>query len=297
MGQLTASRSMARARLIMLVALAMLAFAGNSLLCRMALKQTSIDAASFTTARLLAGACMLWLVTRIQGQPAPAVPAKIAGSWLSALALFVYAATFSFAYVSMSAATGALLLFGSVQATMIGYGLWTGERLRALQLAGFALALAGLVALMLPGLAVPSLAGSLSMVTAGMAWGVYSLRGRGEINHAAISASQLTAGNFLRTVPMTLAMSLLLFNQLSLDPAGLGLAVLSGAVASGLGYIIWYSVLPLLKATDAATLQLSVPVIAALGGIAFLGEALSLPLVLASAAVLGGIALVILEKK
>lgn len=288
---------MPRLRLTLMVCLTMLAFAGNSILCRMALKQTSIDAASFTTVRLLSGACMLWLVVNFRRHTHAAVPKKIAGSWLSALALFAYAAAFSFAYVSMSAATGALVLFGSVQATMIGFGLWKGERLRALQLAGFALALAGLVALMLPGLAAPSLGSSLSMVTAGMAWGVYSLRGRGAKNQAEATASELTAGNFLRTVPMTLLMSVLLLNQLSLDPAGLAIAVLSGAVASALGYIIWYQVLPLLKATHAATLQLSVPVIAALGGVVFLGETPGLTLLLASGAVLGGIALVILEKR
>jgi drug/metabolite transporter (DMT)-like permease len=282
---------MPQLRLVLLVCLAMLAFAGNSLLCRMALMHTSIDAASFTALRLLSGACMLWCVVRLRRGPASTAAAG-AGNWLSAAALFVYAAAFSFAYVSMSAATGALLLFGAVQATMIGYGVWRGERLRKGQLAGVALALTGLVVLMLPGLAAPSLPGSLSMVSAGVAWGIYSLRGKG-----AGDPTRVTAGNFLRTVPMALLLSLLTVSQLSLDPAGMGLAVLSGALASGLGYVIWYQALPALKATDAATVQLSVPVLAALGGIVFIGEAVTVPMVLSSGAILGGIALVILKKK
>lgn len=287
---------MPRLRLVIFVSLAMLAFAGNSLLCRIALKHTSIDPASFTALRLLSGACMLrWVVRLKSGKGSPARPGG--GNWLSACALFVYAAGFSFAYVGMSAATGALLLFGAVQATMIGYGLWRGERLSSLQLAGFALALAGLVALMLPGLAAPSLSGSLSMMSAGAAWGIYSLRGKRQQNQGAADPTRVTAGNFLRTVPMALLLSLLMVKHLSLDGAGVGLAILSGALASGLGYAIWYQALPALKATHASTVQLSVPVIAALGGVVFIGEAVSWPMVLASVAILGGIALVILEKK
>ncbi len=287
---------MPRLRLVIFVSLAMLAFAGNSLLCRIALKHTSIDPASFTALRLLSGACMLWCVVRLKsGKGSPARPGG--GNWLSACALFVYAASFSFAYVGMSAATGALLLFGAVQATMIGYGLWRGERLSSLQLAGFALALAGLVALMLPGLAAPSLPDSLSMMSAGAAWGIYSLRGKRQQNQGAADPTRVTAGNFLRTVPMALLLSLLMVKHLSLDWAGVELAILSGALASGLGYAIWYQALPALKATHASTVQLSVPVIAALGGVVFIGEAVSWPMVLASVAILGGIALVILEKK
>lgn len=281
-------------RLVILVALAMLAFAGNSLLCRMALKHTSIDAASFTTVRMLSGACMLWLVVRLRNGTGSAAGAgeRSGGNWLSAWALFVYATGFSFAYVSMPAATGALLLFGAVQATMIGYGVVQGERMHKLQLVGLALALAGLVALMLPGLAAPGLRSSLSMLSAGVAWGVYSLRGKGVGD-----PTQVTAGNFKRAVPMALGLSLLTFQHLSLDRAGLGLAVLSGALASGLGYAIWYRALPALKTTQAATVQLSVPVLAALGGVVFIGEAVTVPMLLASSAILGGIALVILEKK
>ena len=294
---------MSRLRLVVLVSTAMLAFAGNSLLCRMALKHAAIDAASFTAIRLLSGACMLWLVVRLTRDKAASHPEgrPLPGSWLSACALFVYAAAFSFAYVSMSAATGALLLFGSVQATMIGYGVWRGERLRKLQWAGISLALAGLVTLMLPGLASPAPLASLSMISAGAAWGVYSLRGKSAANPAQNTSTEVTAGNFLRTVPMalalTLVMRLLMADGLRPDPAGMAYAVVSGALASGLGYAIWYQALPALKATHAATVQLSVPVIAALGGVLLLGESLTGPLVLASFTILGGIALVIVQKR
>lgn len=278
---------MSFARLAILIALAMVAFAGNSLLCRVALKHTAIDAASFTTIRLVSGALMLWLVARTTRG---GLAGK--GNWISALALFAYAAGFSFAYVSLPAATGALLLFGAVQATMIGYGLCKGERLRKLQLLGFALALGGLVGLLLPGLSAPPLAGSLLMLGAGVAWGVYSLRGKG-----AGDATQVTAGNFLRAAPIAMVLSLLAYSRASVDSAGFLYAVLSGALASGVGYAIWYTALPAIKATHAATVQLSVPVIAAVGGIVLLGEAPTWRLVAASVAILGGIALVILEKR
>ncbi len=278
---------MSYARTIALTSLAMIAFAGNSLLCRVALKHTSIDAASFTSIRLISGALMLWLVVHMRRGTYSG-----AGNWPSAIALFVYAAGYSFAYVSLSAASGALLLFGAVQATMIGHGVWTGERLQRPQLAGLVLALGGLVGLLLPGLSAPPLAGSVLMLGAGVAWGVYSLRGK-----RAGDPTSVTAGNFLRSVPIAAALSLLMLNQVSLDSAGVWYALASGALASGIGYAIWYTALPALKATNAATVQLSVPVIAALGGIVLLGEPLSLRLVLASVAILGGIALVILEKK
>lgn len=276
-------------RTLVLTALAMAAFAGNSLLCRLALKETGIDAASFTALRLVSGALVLWAVARSRrGAPAGR------GNWLSALALFAYAACFSFAYTSLPTGTGALLLFGAVQALMIGYGLWSGERLRPVQLAGLALAFGGLAGLLLPGVSAPPLAGAVLMLLAGMAWGVYSLRGKG-----AGDPTRVTAGNFLRAAPLAVALGLatLAFRGASLDAAGFWLAMASGALTSGLGYALWYTVLPALKATSAASVQLSVPVLAALGGIAFLGEPLTLRLVLASSAILGGIALVVLQKR
>ena len=278
---------MSYARAIALTSLAMIAFAGNSILCRLALKDASIDAGSFTTIRLLSGAVMLWLVARMSRGTLTG-----RGNWLSAFALFVYAAGFSFAYVSLPAATGALLLFGAVQATMIGRGIWAGERLRQLQFVGLMLALAGLVGLLLPGLTAPPLYGSILMLGAGVAWGVYSLRGKG-----AGDPVRVTGANFLRAVPIAAALSVITYQGASLDSAGVLYAVSSGALASGIGYAIWYTALPALKATNAATVQLSVPVIAALGGIIFLGETVTLRLVLASIAILGGIALVILEKQ
>jgi drug/metabolite transporter (DMT)-like permease len=274
-------------RLSLLTLLAMIAFASNSLLCRAALKHTGIDAASFTLIRIFSGAAALWLLIKLRR-----ASWTNAGNWLSALALFVYAAAFSFAYKTLSAGTGALLLFGAVQATMILWGLHTGERLHARQLVGLTLALSGLVLLVFPGLAAPSLGGSALMLGAGVAWGIYSLRGKGEKN-----PGSATAGNFLRAVPFALLLSLGFFPWLCLDSLGIVCAVLSGAIASGVGYVIWYTALPDLKAASAATVQLSVPVLAATGGILLLGEPLTLRFLFASIAVLGGIALVVIEQR
>jgi drug/metabolite transporter (DMT)-like permease len=278
---------MTRTRILVLTVLAMIAFAGNSLLCRIALKHTGIDPVSFTTIRLFSGAVMLYLVVRLRRGAFAG-----GGNWPSAIALFAYAAGFSYAYVSLTAATGALLLFGAVQATMIGYGLVVGERLPKLQWIGLLFAVGGLVGLLLPGLAAPPLRGSLLMLGAGIAWGVYSLRGRGAGDPVCV-----TAGNFLRAAPIAAALSLFLLRDASVDAAGLAYALASGVLASGVGYAIWYAALPALKATNAATVQLSVPVIAAVGGVVFLGESISLRLILASVAILGGIALVILERR
>jgi drug/metabolite transporter (DMT)-like permease len=264
----------------------MVAFAGNSLLCRAALKHTCIDAASFTTIRLISGAVMLWLIVWMRRGTHSG-----GGNWLSAFALFVYAAGFSFSYLSLPTATGALLLFGAVEATMISHGIWSGERLLRLQLFGLLLTFGGLVGLLLPGLSAPPLYGSIFMLAAGVAWGVYSLRGKG-----AGDPTNVTAGNFGRAVPLSVALSVIMFNNTSLDNAGFWYAVSSGALASAIGYAVWYTALPALKATNAATVQLSVPVIAAFGGVVFLAEPITLRLVLASTAILGGIALVILGK-
>ncbi|MDR3462343.1 MAG: DMT family transporter [Beijerinckiaceae bacterium] len=269
--------------ILLLTSVAMIAFAANSLLCRIALRNTGIDAASFTLVRIVSGALMLGLIVRLRGGDVARH-----GNWPSSFALFVYAAGFSFAYLSLSAATGALLLFGAVQTTMIGYGLWCGERLSPGQTAGLMFACAGLIVLMLPGLAAPPLRSALLMVAAGMAWGVYSLRGRGGSDPAAN-----TAGNFLRALPFAGALSLAAHSGTVLDGAGIGYAIASGALASGLGYAVWYAVLPGLRAANAATVQLSVPVIAALGGALFLGETMTPRLLLASVAILGGIAMVI----
>lgn len=269
--------------LLILTMLTLTAFAGNSLLCRLALRDTDLDAATFTAVRLTSGAMVLWLIARWRSKTAAG-----RGNWLSAFALFAYAAAFSFAYLSLTAATGALLLFGAVQGTMIGYGIGQGEQLGRQKIAGIVLAILGLLGLLLPGLAAPPLGGSLLMLGAGIAWGVYTLRGK-----KAGDPVLVTAGNFLRAAPMALVLNLLLFTQVKVDSIGMFYAVLSGALASGVGYVLWYTVLPSIKTTSAATLQLSVPVLAAVGGILLLGEPLTLRLLLASATILGGIALVI----
>lgn len=262
-----------------LTVLAMLAFAGNSLLCRLALRSTPIDAASFTALRIASGALVLWLFISWRGVTAT-------GNWPSAGALFVYAAAFSLAYVSLPAATGALLLFGSVQLTMLGTGLARGERLDARQSVGLAIAVAGLIALLLPGAAAPSLPSALLMLLAGMAWAVYSLRGK-----RAGDATRATAGNFLRATPLALLLAGLMFPQLIWDMRGAAYAVTSGAITSGMGYIIWYAAVKRLPATTAASVQLSVPAITALGGVVFLGEPLGWALAACCAAILGGVAL------
>jgi drug/metabolite transporter (DMT)-like permease len=216
---------------------------------------------------------------------------RLSGNWWSGLALFAYAAAFSFAYSTLSAGTGALLLFGAVQTTMILWGLRKGEHLGAGQLIGLLGALGGLVALLLPGLSAPPLGGSILMLGAGIAWGFYSLLGKSEKNPAAA-----TAGNFLRAIPCAVIISALMIASLHSDRAGVCYAILSGAITSGLGYVIWYAVLPELRATSAGTVQLSVPVLAAGGGILLLGEPLTLRYLLASIAVLGGITLVVIGR-
>jgi drug/metabolite transporter (DMT)-like permease len=274
---------MSMSRTALLTVLAMFAFAGNSLLCRAALKAPAIDAASFTTIRMVSGALVLWLIVQFTRR------AQVGdGNWRSALALFGYAAAFSFAYGSLPAASGALVLFGSVQLTMLGHGLWSGERFRGLQIFGFVMAIFGLVSLLSPGLSAPPLVGALLMMCAGLSWGVYSLRAKGQGD-----PTRVTAGNFIRTIPMALALSLVMHDQITISSTGVWWAVSSGALASALGYAIWYTALPALKATNAAVVQLSVPVIATLGAVVFLGEQLSPRLLLASLVILGGIGLVI----
>lgn len=274
------------ARIFILTSLAMIAFAGNSLLCRLALKTTSVDAASFTTVRLISGAFVLWLIVQLKAKNQSGK-----GSWLSAFALFIYAAGFSFAYRDVSAATGALLLFGAVQATMISYGFSKGERFGKLQWLGLSIAIAGFIGLLLPGLTAPPLQGSLLMLAAGIAWGGYSLRGKSDGNPL-----QTTSGNFLRAAPFALVCSLWMMDVRQLDSMGIWLAICSGALTSGIGYVIWYAALPNLKTTTAATVQLAVPLITAIGGIILLKEPVTLRIILASAAILGGIALVISVK-
>lgn len=284
--QASSQTAMLRSRLILLTLITLIAFAANGLLCRMALKQTQIDPASFTAIRLASGALMLWLIVASRRGIA-----KPGGSWPSALALFGYAAPFSFAYVWLPAGTGALLLFGAVQSSMILYGFYKGERFNVQQSVGLFLALGGLVYLMLPGIEAPPLGSSLLMVTAGVSWGVYSLRGR-----RTSSPLVATAGNFLRAAMLGIVLGIAALPWVRMDLAGTGYALASGMLASGMGYAIWYTILPALRATTAATLQLSVPVIIALGGVVLIEEPITLRLVLASIIILGGIGLTIWTK-
>lgn len=283
-------------RLWCLTALTMSAFAANSLLCREALASGSIDAASFTLVRMVSGAVVLATLVLWQSGNKP-----LPGNWRSALALLGYAAAFSFAYQSLSAATGALLLFGAVQGSMIAYGFWAGERLRPLQVFGVVLAMVGLGWFLLPGVAAPDPLGAVLMLLAGCCWGVYSLLGRGVASPLAA-----TAGNFVRAVPLALLLYVLLVLSgmaggvepgFTLSGIGVLYGMTSGALASGLGYALWYWVLPKLEATTAATVQLSVPIIAAFGGWLLLGEAMSLRLVISACAVLGGIAMVVMLRR
>ncbi len=274
-------------RIPLLTVLSLVAFAGNSILTRLALTRTAIDPGSFTSIRLIAGALVLLLIVGLRrGTRRPT------GSWWSAVALFVYAAAFSFAYVQLTTGTGALLLFGAVQATMISIGVARGERLSAAQWSGLLCAYAGLVALVLPGLSSPPVLAAAMMLTAGAAWGVYSLRGKGAGDPIAA-----TAGNFARAVPLTIVLSVLLRDGRALDANGVGYAIASGALASGVGYAIWYTALRSLRATTAATVQLSVPIIAALAGVLLLAEPLTARLAGAGAAILGGVALVVLTPR
>lgn len=271
-------------RILMLTSLAMLAFAANSLLCRLALGQKLIDAASFTTVRVISGALMLgvisWRRLRIRGRSG-------ASLW-SACALFAYMISFSFAYLSLGAGTGALILFAAVQLTMFARALKDGEHFPWLSWLGLLMAVCGLVYLVSPGLTAPEPLGALSMALAGVAWGVYSLQGK-----QASDPLAATASNFLYCVPMSICVSLVFAGRIDATVSGILLAAASGALASGLGYAIWYAALEGLSAGRAATVQLSVPVIAGIGAVLLLAEPLTMRLVLASIATLGGVSLVL----
>ncbi|MFT2158081.1 DMT family transporter [Pseudomonas fluorescens] len=266
-----------------MICFAMLAFAANSLLCRLALKHTNIDAASFSVVRLASGALVLWLICALRRSSS-----TIKGSWKGAAALFVYVFAFSFAYRHLETGTGALLLFGAVQLSMVLYGVFKGERMHTLAVVGFVLAIVGLVSLLLPGAAAPDPVSALTMLLSGVAWGIYSLLGKTVADPLAT-----TTGNFLRSIPLVLMASVPFLSALRWDPQGILYAVLSGALASGVGYAVWYVAVRYLAAFQAATVQLSVPILASLAGIVFLGESLSVRMVLASIAVLGGVALVL----
>ena len=276
------------ARTPALTVLALLAFAANSLLCRWALGQQTIDAASFSTVRVIAGAATLSIILLAQSRGGFPM---LSPNWRSVAALCVYMLGFSFAYLSLHAGTGALILFGCVQLTMFIASLRGGEHFSPISWGGLAIAFAGLVYLVSPGLSAPDPLGAILMAMAGVAWGFYSLLGRG-----AKDPLQATAANFVFSTPVVVVVSIAAFSQLHLSQTGLALAIASGAVASGCGYVIWYAALRGLTGTRAAVVQLAVPVIAAIAGVAILREPVTLRLVIASVATLGGVAIVLAQR-
>jgi len=276
------------ARAVFFTSVAMLAFAGNSILCRLALRDGAIDPASFTSVRLVSGAVTLMIIFLITRR---GDSLRAHGSWLSACMLFLYAICFSYAYITLSAGAGALILFGFVQGTMIAIGLWSGDRPTGPEWLGWSLAFAGLVWLVLPGVEAPPLSGASLMAIAGMAWGVYSIRGRAESD-----ALASTASNFMLTVAMVAVLTAVTFTHTDISGRGITLAIVSGAITSGIGYVIWYAALEYLSAIQAALVQLSVPAIATAGGVILLVEPLSLRLLISSALVLGGISIALSYK-
>ena len=275
-----------KANTVFLTVVAMVAFAANSVLCRLALGAGLIDAASFATVRTISGAVLLAAILLLRQKKVAARP-----DWRSVVALYLYMVFFAFAYLSLSAGTGALILFGAVQLTMFTVALRSGEQFPMISWAGLVLAIAGLVYLVSPGLTAPDPLGAALMTIAGISWGAYSLVGR-----SAKDPVEATAHNFLYAVPLVVATSLVFIGDFAITATGAAYAVVSGAVASGVGYVIWYAALRGLTGTGAATVQLSVPVIAAIGGVILLSEAVTLRLVVASAATLGGVALVLAQR-
>ncbi|HEX8287677.1 MAG TPA: DMT family transporter [Pyrinomonadaceae bacterium] len=272
---------------------ALSAFAFNSILCRLALGADAIDAASFTTVRLISGAFALFVISAVFAKKEKKTREIMKrGTWLSAFFLFAYAVCFSFAYTNLTTGTGALILFGSVQATMIFAAIFAGERPKTVEWFGLVIALVGLIYLVFPGLTSPPLESSALMAFAGIAWGFYTLRGRGSANPLGD-----TTGNFLRSVPMVIVSALPFLSRAHLSQKGFLLAVASGAIASGIGYSVWYRALKFHTATRAAILQLSVPVLAAFGGVIFMAETISFRLLTATLLIIGGIALAIIGRK
>ena len=271
---------MATFRICLFTGLALIAFAANSVLCRLALGEPSIDAASFSSIRIVSGAIVLWLILSATTRSRP----PLTGSWKAAIALCLYAVPFSFAYIGLDAGVGALILFGTVQVTMMSAALGMGERPNIIQWTGLVLAAGGLVYLVMPGLSAPPVFSSALMIAAGVGWGIYTLLGKGGRNPLANTAS-----NFIRAIPLVVAVSLMAISQFQLSLQGALLAVVSGAVTSGIGYAIWYVALRDLTATRAAIVQLSVPILAALGGAVVLSETITGRLVIATVVVLGGV--------
>ena len=268
--------------------LALISFAGNSIICRIALKEAAIEPALFTSIRLISGTIVLMLVVAMTRK---SKKTKSKGSWFSAAMLFMYAAAFSYAYVSLETGTGALILFGVVQITMITYSLISGNKMSTIEWLGIVLALCGFLYLMLPGAKAPSLYGFILMTISGIGWGMYSIKGKTTKNPL-----QDTAYNFLRTIPFLLLLLYFVFQESYYTKTGVILALLSGIITSGLGYVIWYAALKGLTTIQASVVQLFVPVLAGLGGLILVNENVSLRVIVASVLILGGISLMIVKK-
>ena len=274
---------------IALTSFSLIAFAGNSILCKLALGQNRLDAASFTIIRLLSGIIVLLLISQVFGRKSNSINKR---NWISSAALFLYAVTFSYAYISLDTGTGALILFGAVQITMILASLIFGNRLHFWEWIGIISACSGFIYLIQPSITTPSLAGFILMTIAGIAWGIYTLRGKGSKQ-----AIQDSASNFFYTLPFVVTLLIIEFNNINLSRSGIILAILSGAVASGMGYTVWYMTVKRLSTLQASVVQLLVPVIAAVGGVIFAQESISMRLVLSSIAILGGILFVLLGQR
>lgn len=273
---------------VFLTGLALIAFAANSVLCRLALGNGTIDASSFTGIRLLSGAFTLFIIISLKGG---SKEASSKGSWTAGLVLFLYAITFSYAYLSVDTGTGALILFGSVQITMIMLSLVSGTRLHLIEWSGVIIAFTGFIYLILPDITTPSVNGFILMTVSGISWGIYTLKGRSSKNPL-----MDTTYNFLRTIPFVALLAIFTMQNMNYSAEGIILALISGGITSGVGYTIWYIALGGLSSTQAAVLQLSVPVIAAIGGVLFVSEEVTTRLIISTVIVLSGILMVVLGK-
>jgi drug/metabolite transporter (DMT)-like permease len=280
----------------LLTILALIAFAANSVLCRLALGNEAIDASSFTVIRLLSGAIALFIILIITGSFNGSNKGSVKGtsskgSWSASFALFLYAITFSYAYLSVDTGTGALLLFGSVQITMIMLSVISGTRLHIIEWSGVMVAFTGFIYLVLPNITTPSFNGFILMTVSGISWGIYTLKGRSSENPL-----MDTTYNFIRTIPLVVLLAVFTLQNIKISPEGMILALISGAITSGLGYTIWYIALRGLSSTQAAVIQLSVPVVAAIGGVLFVSETITMRLIISAVVVLTGILMVVLGK-
>lgn len=273
---------------ILLTGMALIAFAANSVLCRLALGNGAIDASSFTGIRLLSGAIALFIILSIKGENKGALSK---GSWLASFTLFLYAITFSYAYLSVDTGTGALILFGSVQITMIMLSLISGTRLHFIEWSGVIIAFTGFVYLIFPNITTPSINGFILMTISGASWGIYTLKGRSSINPL-----MDTTYNFIRTIPFVVLLAFFTMQNTNYSSEGIILALISGAITSGVGYTIWYIALGSISSTQAAVIQLSVPIIAAIGGVLFVSEIITIRLIISASIVLSGILMVVIGK-